>query len=192
MSQTRADPVVWDAACASLELALTFGGVGQRARRGYGAVRIVEAKGHRLSQFPTTFEGWKGHISEAARFAVAAGMALADTHQVPVSGLPKGPAAFPCATTEGMIRLCNLGERSAMEAVKVFMNQVPKNRALGGIDLRQASPLWVRPIQTGTNRYGLLCTVLASNFDDADYGFVRRFLDSFEGEYVRVKGWNDD
>ena len=76
-----------------------------------------------------------------------------------------------------------------MEAVIQFMKRVPKRAWLGGITPRQASPLWVRPIQTGKT-YNLLCAVLASNFPGADYVALKQFLDKLTGEYLQVKGWN--
>ncbi len=191
MSQTRrVDPAVWDAACASLQLALTFGGVGLRSRRGYGTLRIVKTPKSELAAFPTAIDTWKSHVAQVANEAIKAARKLAGAHGVSVSGLTVGPAAYPCATKSGLIRLCDLQASSAMQAVTSFMNQVPKNKALGGINPRQASPLWVRPIQTGPTTYGLLCVVLASRFSGANYGFVREFLDKFPGEYLRVKGWN--
>lgn len=188
MSQTRqVSPVIWDAACASLQLALTFGGVGLRSRRGYGTLRIVKAPKSILGAFPTTLDGWKTHVEGVAKFAIATAMGLAGVSK---SRLPAGPADYPCATQSGLIRLCDIGTSSAMQAVTSFMSRVPKNNALGGINPRQASPLWVRPIQTGPTTYGLLCVVLASRFSGANYGFVKGFLDKFPGEYLSVKGWN--
>ena len=180
------DPVIWDAALASLKLALTFGGVGLRSRRGYGTLRIESG----LPTFPTTLNGWKPHVGRVAQVAISAAMGLAGALKVPTPGLPAGPAAYPCATRSGLIRLCDTQKPSAMQAVESFMSQVQGNKALGGINPRQASPLWVRPIQTGPARYGLLCVVLASNFDGNDYGFVKGFLATFPGEYLLVKGWN--
>lgn len=192
MAQTRdVDEAIWNAACASLELALTFGGVGLRSRRGYGTLRTVEASDTRLSSFPTTLDGWKPHVNRVAQTAVQAATELASVSNVSISGLPTGPAAYPCATRSGQIRLCDLQERSAMDAVQSFMRRVQRNRALGEIrPRRQASPLWVRPIQTGSAQYGLLCVVLVSKFPGSDYDFVRSFLDKFRGHYLQVKGWN--
>ena len=192
MSQTRqVSPVIWDAARASLELALTFGGVGLRSRRGYGTLRIVKAPKSGLTAFPATLNGWKAHVERVAQVAIATAMTLADAHKVPVSGLTAGPATYPCATQSGLIRLCDMRASSpAMQTVTLFMKRTPKNNALGGINPRQASPLWVRPIQTGPTTYGLLCVVLASRFSGANYGFVKEFLDKFPGEYLSVKGWN--
>jgi len=188
MSQTRgADPAIWDAARASLELALTFGGVGLRSRRGYGTLRIVRAPKSGLGAFPTTLDGWKTHVERVAQLAIATAMGLAGVLK---PRLPAGPADYPCATKSGLIRLCDAREHSAMQAVISFMKRTPKNNALGGINPRQASPLWMRPIQTGPTTYGLLCVVLASRFSGANYGFVREFLDKFPGEYLSVKGWN--
>jgi hypothetical protein len=50
--------------------------------------------------------------------------------------------------------------------------------------------LWVRPIQTGSSSYGLLCTVLTSDFNGADYDYVENFLKDLGGEALEVKGWN--
>ncbi|RLC85756.1 MAG: type III-B CRISPR module RAMP protein Cmr1 [Chloroflexi bacterium] len=192
MSQTRgADPAIWDAARASLELALTFGGVGLRSRRGYGTLRIVKAPRSGLPAFPATLNGWKAHVGRVAQVAIRDTIKLADAYNVPLSGLSTEPAAYPCATLSGLIRLCDAREHSAMQAVISFMKRTQENRAFGGIrPTRQASPLWMRPIQTGPTTYGLLCVVLASRFSGANYGFVKEFLGKFPGEYLRVKGWN--
>lgn len=191
MSQPRsADALIWNAACASLELALTSGGVGLRSRRGYGTVRVVKASGSRVVAFPTTFDGWRSHVRRVTQLAIRAAVELAEACNVPLS-LAKSPAAYPCATHSGLIRLCDVKVHSAMEAMKLFMNRVQKDKALGGINPRQASPLWVRPIQTGPTTYGLLCTVLTSKFPGSNYDFVHKFLDDkFRGQYLRVKGWN--
>lgn len=123
MHQLRsADETVWHAACAALNLALTFGGVGLRSRR-------------------------------------------------------------------GLVRICQIKAKSAPEAVTEFMRRVPKDNALGGIRPRQASPLWVRPILLDGS-YGLLLTVLASDFRNANYNFVRNFLETFAGQNLTVEGWN--
>jgi CRISPR-associated protein Cmr1 len=49
---------IWLAAQMSLNLALTFGGVGLRARRGYGTLRIT-------NQFPTNLQEWQDHIKNS-------------------------------------------------------------------------------------------------------------------------------
>ncbi len=191
MSATRGvSSIIWDAANTCLQLALTLGGIGLRSRRGYGTLRIAKAPQSVLTVFPTTLSGWESHVARVTELAIAAAMGLADAHNVPRSELPAGPAAYPCATRSGLIRLCNLQVDSAMQAMTLFMKQVPKNDALGGISPRRASPLWVRPIQTGPNAYGLLCVVLASDFAGANYRFVKEFLDEFPGKYLLVKGWN--
>jgi CRISPR-associated protein Cmr1 len=195
LSQPRHDDaLVWDAARASLELALTFGGVGQRSRRGYGTLRIVEASDDKVKTFPTTRRGWVAHVKQTGARAVDTAAQFAIAYQV-LPNRVKTLANYPCATNAGLIRLCDLQARSAMDAVKHFMAQVPKDDALGRIGRRrgsprQASPLWVRPIQTGFS-YSLLCTVLTSDFKGANYVFVKDFLDDkLPGEYLKVKGWN--
>ena len=127
----------------------------------------------------------------AAQLSIKATVDLAEAYKVPFRP-SKGSTDYPCATRgPGLIRVCDVQARSAMEAVELFMNKVPKERALGGINPRQASPLWVRPIQIGPSKYNLLCVVLASNFDGSDYNWIRQFLEGkFSGQYMRVKGWN--
>ena len=197
LSQPRHDDaLIWDAACASLELALTFGGVGLRSRRGYGTLRIVKVSDDQVKAFPTTKRGWEAHVRRVAQQAIEGAAQLATT-KAPEVGWSRvsGPANYPCATNDGLIRLCDLQVRTAMDAVTQFMGLVPKNNALGRISRRdgsprQASPLWVRPIQTASSSYGLLCVVLTSGFDGADYEFVKKFLGNFDGEPLEVEGWN--
>jgi CRISPR-associated protein Cmr1 len=185
------DALVWDAACASLELALTFGGVGQRSRRGYGALRIVEASEVKIKAFPITKNGWKEHVARASQQAIDVAMRIAVQIQGQDDlGRVENLADYPCATNAGLIWLYDLQAHTAMEAMTWFMRQTKKKRAFGGINPRQASPLWMHPIQTGSSSYGLLCTVLTSDFQGADYGHVENFLNKLGGEPLKVKGWN--
>ncbi len=186
------DETLWNLACATVALATTFGGIGLRARRGYGTLRVRAAEPALVPTTPSTLDGWKKHIDTVASHAIACAGALASIRSLAVVGLPAGPAAYPCATRKGMIRITELKPpvQSAMGAIVAFMDRVPKTQALGGIDpRRQSSPLWVRPIQID-QQYGLLFAVLASQFQGADYGMVRRVLDQFPGQDVTVKGWN--
>lgn len=190
LRQPRGDDlIVWNMACVSLSLAITFGGIGLRSRRGYGTLRVVDASPPILAKSPSTLGGWKTHVEQVVAQTVAAGKELARAYNVRLASLSKGPAAYPCATQMGILKICELKATSAMDAVMMFMNKVPRNRALGGVQPRQSSPLWVRPIQLDSN-YGLLFVVLASRFEGADYVSVKNFLDSFPGEDIRVKGWN--
>src|SRR5581483_11289266 len=57
------DETIWRAACGALALALTFGGVGLRSRRGYGTLRIVESSNpEMISTMPRSVEGWKRYV----------------------------------------------------------------------------------------------------------------------------------
>jgi hypothetical protein len=78
-----------------------------------------------------------------------------------------------------------------MDAVSEFMRRVPQNSAFGGINPRQASPLWVRPIHLD-DHYGLLFTVLASSFRGSDYSRIQSFLDNVFPPTLdlKVPGWN--
>ncbi len=185
------DALVWEAACASLELALTFGGVGQRSRRGYGALQIVEATEDKVKPFPTTKHAWKRHVQRVSQQAIDVAMRIAIQILGPDDlGRVQDWADYPCATNTGLIRLYDIEANTAMEAVTRFMRKTKKKRAFGGVNPRQASPLWMRPIQTGSSSYGLLCTVLTSDFRDANYDYVETFLKDLGGEPLEVKGWN--
>lgn len=193
MSQFRStDGTVWNAACAALNLALTFGGVGLRSRRGYGTLRVVQSSDPALVPLtPTTLEGWQLHTKQVTERAALSARDLAATRKVDCVGLPQNEARYPCATHKGLIRLCNLQAASASAAVKHFMEHASGDYAFGGVNpRRQASPLWVRPVQLG-ERHGLLLSILAFEFPGANYGRVRSFLnDQFPGEDITVKGWN--
>jgi CRISPR-associated protein Cmr1 len=192
VSQFRSnDEAIWRTACSTLNLALTFGGVGLRSRRGYGTLRVVQATDPALVPVtPTSLEGWEQHIRQVTENVTASVRDLAHARKVTFAGLPTDPARYPCATRSGLIRLCDVQAPSAMEATRQFMQKIRKDRAFGDIQPRQASPLWVRPIQLG-ERYGLLLATLASRFNGANYPAVQNFLnEKFTGKDIGVKGWN--
>lgn len=185
------DDAIWRAACSALNLALTFGGVGLRSRRGHGTLRVAQSSDLTIvPSTPSTLGGWKQHLQQVTENATAAARNLAQSQNVAPIQLQTGPARYPRANQKGLIRLCDTEAASALAAVTQFMQKAPKLQAFGGISPRQASPLWVRPIQLG-EQYGLLLTVLASQFNGANYDTVQNFLDKeFPGEEIRVKGWN--
>ncbi len=189
----RAEQAVWDAAVASLRLAVTFGGIGLRSRRGYGTLRIVESSSpEQLPVSPSRLGEWQQYAERSATQAIIACRGVARFGNISViPHLLNGPSAFPSANRMGLIRLHDLKADSAMDAVKKFMGSVPRNQAFGGIQPRQASPLWVRPVQT-ENGWGLLFLVLASKLAaGTNYSSIRTFLDQhFPGRDLQVKGWN--
>jgi CRISPR-associated protein Cmr1 len=187
----RNDQAVWQAACAALNLALTFGGIGLRSRRGYGTLRITYSSDTTLAPLTPTSQGnWPAHVTQVASNAVSAARGLARSCQAALAALSQNPTRYPCANQAGVLRIHDLQANSAVDAVKQFMSRAPKKEALGGIGPRQSSPLWVRSIQTD-GKYGLLLIVLASKFKGSDYNFVHKFLDEhFAGPDIKVKGWN--
>jgi CRISPR-associated protein Cmr1 len=193
MSQLRSnDETIWSAACSAFNLALTFGGVGLRSRRGFGTLRAIESSDPALVPLtPTSRDGWQQHIKHVTERAVLSVRSLAAARKVNCVSLPQNAARYPCATQKSLIRLCNLQAPSASIAVRQFMEHASGDYAFGGVKpRRQASPLWVRPIQFG-DQYGLILMVLASDFPGANYETVRSFLDKeFPGEDIRVNGWN--
>lgn len=84
ISQLRTDDeVVWQAACAALNLATTFGGIGLRARRGYGTLRVVQVSpaGSNVCTSPNTREGWEEHIQHTLTHALNSARQLAEKSQ---------------------------------------------------------------------------------------------------------------
>jgi CRISPR-associated protein Cmr1 len=190
MTQTRDKRIeVWQAAYTSLQLALTFGGVGLRSRRGYGTLRVVKVEGKGLSVTPQKEADWPKHLQRVTKRAIKAAIELAEAEGIPLKGLPKGPANFPCATHKGVIRLGAAQYSSAMDAVIAFMSKVPQKDFVGGIRPRQASPLWLRPVKMG-HKYGLLFVVLASDFKGQDYDALNELLSRFKGQNISVERWN--
>ena len=190
----RMSPETWAVAIAALRLAVTFGGVGLRSRRGYGTLRVVQSTDQaRLPVSPTSLKDWEEFAKQTAENAIAACRQLAKAHKVsPLLETPsENLSCFPCANKQSLIMISDLCASSAMEAVIQFMQKVPSDSAFGGINPRQASPLWVRPIQTEKG-YGLLFMILASELKaGTDYEKVRRFLDQhFPSTALQAKGWN--
>jgi len=187
------NPEVWAATIAALRLAVTFGGVGLRSRRGYGTLRIEGSSDlTHLPVSPTSLQGWQQFAIQVAENAIHACRQLAHLHRVAVlSEPPSGLTHFPCASKKSLIMVSELKAPSAMDAVVQFIQKIPKDPAFGGIRPRQASPLWVRPVQI-ENGYGLLFLVLASRLrTGTDYGKIQGFLgQNFPGTLLKAKGWN--
>ncbi len=187
------DTGVWEAASAALRLALTFGGAGLRSRRGLGTLKVIQSSSPALVPLsPVSLLGWQQYAVQTAEQAVIAARNLAQSEKVSVlSQPPSGPTGFPCANRDGLMRVHDLRAADAMEAVRRFMNAVPADPAFGGINPRQASPLWVRPIET-ENGYGLLLLMLASRLKSGtNLSNVQGFIDKhFPGIPLKAKGWN--
>lgn len=185
------DEITWNVACTSLSLALTFGGVGLRSRRGYGTLKALKSSDVKLVPLtPTSFDDWIRHIEIVVKNAINSAAHLAQSESIPLAELPNGLSRYPSATRKSLIRLTNLKTDSAMEAVSSFMKIVPDEQCFGSIKPRQGSPLWVRPVEID-HKYGLLFAVLASRFDGCNYGEIDGFLRyAFRGKDIAVKGWN--
>lgn len=189
----HAEMAVWRAAVTSLRLALTFGGVGLRSRRGYGTLKVVQSSDPVLMPpMPASLKDWKQYVVQTAEQAAQAVRQLAQSHNVPIMAqLPAGPSSFPSANKTCSIHIWKENKPSAMEAVKQLMATIPRNAAFGGIQPRQASPLWVRPIQI-ENGFSLLFVVLASKLKaGTNYQIIQDFLNEhFSSDTLLAKGWN--
>jgi CRISPR-associated protein Cmr1 len=194
-SSSELDPTVWNMACAALRLALTFGGVGQRGRRGFGALQVVRADPiGAVAVMPTSLSDWRSFAAQSCSVAIGAAQKLAEQAEVPMTALPSGPTSFPCASALGVVGTCDLGASDANGALTAFMSAHRPEYTFGGISPREASPLWIRPIQTNSS-YGLLLCALAPlglNHDAAYYDRMRGFLGQLRGwqQMPPVKGWN--
>ena len=187
---TQPARLIWQAGLKSLQLALALGGIGLRSRRGYGTVHVCDVNGtEELTVFPETYQGWETFITDITQQTIAAFDLLAQHLGLNRPGLSDGPSPYPCANRRGMLFLGDEVHESAMDAVIAFMDHVSQADWLGGIDPRQASPLWLRPVKV-ENGYRLLMSVLASDFEKCDYGKVEDFIRDFGANFIHVEGWN--
>lgn len=193
MQQARIDDeIIWNVACSTLALMLTFGGIGLRSRRGYGTLGVLRTSDPQFVRpTPSSCDEWIKHITDVVNAEFLSARILAESRDIPEPGLPDGPAIYPCATQMNLIRICNIKENSAKDAVIEFMRKVPNDSSLGWARSRQrqASPLWVRPVEMDS-RYGLLFVTIASKFEGMDYRKVKEFLQRFDGRDITVMGWN--
>ena len=204
------DPGAWDCAISALQLATTFGGLGQRSRRGYGTVRIIHSNSDDVPISPFTSADWQAHITNVTARAIRSVATLADVHRVVLAnGLRSTPASYPTATLLGTIWLGNKTDPypNSQAAVTDLMQIIHDFLAVPGHSPtnylgyspmhqgapRQASPLWVRVVQTtAAPGFQLLFSVLASNFPHGsqDYAQLSSLITSFPGTDIFIPGWN--
>jgi CRISPR-associated protein Cmr1 len=176
---------VWNAALAVTELMITLGGVGARSRRGYGVLKI---KGG-INPSPVTLKEWETTIRRTTKNAIGSISKLAELLKIDTFPLPTGPCAFPCINQKGILKIGTKHFSTATDAVKDFTSHVSQVDWLGGIHPRQASPLWIHPIQA-EDGFHLVFIVLASRFDNSDYLKLKAFLDEKPGKDLTISGWN--
>lgn len=188
-------------ACMALNLAILFGGVGLRSRRGFGSLRVIKATDPNIiPPTPVTMNNdkWKKRIEVITTFALTWATKLAESMGVPVTGLPKAPTNFPCASKGGLIRLTKIEDDDSEGILKTLIGSMPQVNYLGGIfphqtPSRQSSPLWARVFWADDNYHLLLCFLpskLAKNAHK-DYTKIKPFLDSkFPGVDLTIPGWN--
>ena len=194
MKMARADSseeLIWDCACAALSAMLTFGGVGLRARRGHGTLRISHAqeKNDFLYTFPKTKNDWEEHIKNLLTKSIIVAKRLAETLNIKISeNTSKNLTSFPYFFNGNLIRISNANYNSSMDAVKHFMSIVPRNVAFGGINPRQSSPLWVRPIEVENGRFRLLLFLFHCKVkSETNHNTIKLWLDDkFPGDNINV------
>jgi CRISPR-associated protein Cmr1 len=190
--QTHAwiDPVVFINAAMSLNLALLFGGIGLRSRRGAGSLMVTKSSmPDWIPPFPTKLSDWKGFIQRIGRQSIKMARKLAEMQKIDQP--PEFSSTYPHAGRNSIVRISNSPFESPTLAMQTLMNKMPKDRYLGyiGHNERQASPLWVRVIKAD-GQYRLLFCVLPSNFRGADYAKLAKKVDEFATENIEIEGWN--
>jgi len=194
MSASPACPdLVWTNACMALNLMLTLGGVGLRSRRGMGSLQVVQSSNLQLVPvFPKQESEVEEFVEIVIRSAIRHIQALADYKKIAMHGLPKAPTQFPCAARDADIRLYRMKATDGVKAVAELMKLFPKQKWLGGISPRQASPVWARVFKVDEG-YRCLFTLLPSKLvqESHDYSKVKQWFENTVGQAcVLVKGWN--
>jgi CRISPR-associated protein Cmr1 len=82
---------------------------------------------------------------------------------------------------------------SHRDALVKSIEHMPQQNVFGGINPRQASPLWTRVIKAD-NQYHLLFSILPSKLKRrTDYGTVSALLDRhFSAPNLEIEGWNHE
>lgn len=199
ISQTRPsgdemlDALIWLNACMAFNLMILFGGVGLRSRRGYGSLRIANSELNLIPRTPLRLKNWDRHIQLITRSAISNAKKLAEYKKIPTVALPEPPTLFPCAAKGALVRLFPARLRSPRDAVVRSIEHMPRDNAFGGINPRQASPLWTRVI-SADNSYHLLFLVLPSKLKRrTDYDAVHQLLDRhFSAPDIEIEGWNHE
>lgn len=183
------DADIWQAACAALQIALSFGGVGLRSRRGHGTLRIVATSDAQLIQrSPIQVDDWKRYLKDSAERLIKSAQTLAGATVSAPSALGK----YPRASKDSKIRLCSSPVKSSsVDTIVHVMSKMPNVPWVGSIKpQRQASPLWVHPIHIEKG-YGLLLVTLPSNFKGSNNHELNKLLDeNFYGDDLSIQGWN--
>lgn len=188
------EPLIWINSAMALNLALTFGGVGLRSRRGYGTLKVINSSNKELVPiFPRTSKGWEKLVQIVARSAIEMGRQLAQLNHVQtLTVLPASPTKYPSASNGGIVAISDNSFPTANDAIIALMERMPDERYVGYVKGgRQASPLWVRVIETN-GQYRLLFCVLPSQFPGADYTKLAEKVREFASEEssIKIKGWN--
>lgn len=190
--QTHAwtDPVVFINAAMSFNLALLFGGIGLRSRRGAGSLRVIKSSmPDWIPPFPTKLSDWKSFIQRIGRQSIKMARKLAETHEVDQT--PEFSSTYPHAGRNSIVRISNSPFDSPTLAMQTLMSKMPNYPYVGyiGYDARQASPLWVRVIKAD-EQYRLLFCVLPSKFNGADYEKLAQKVGEFATKNIEIEGWN--
>ncbi len=186
------DPLLWVNAAMALNLALTFGGIGLRSRRGYGTLHVIESDQKDLVPIsPTNKDKWEKRISLIARSAMSFSKKLAESHAIKThTTLPISPTEYPIASSGGVVAISDQDFLTVNDAVTALMRKMPNERYIGGVQGgRQASPLWVRVIKAD-GQYRLLFCVLPSRFPGANYEKLAKKVGEFASKNIEIEGWN--
>lgn len=193
-SQQNTSDVVWHAGVNSAIMAITFGGFGQRARRGFGALTICTMGDD--SKYPK-FASMETVGTELANFIEPMMQnfnQLAETYHLKTGKLPQGIPEYPCASKKAKF-FTGDNHSNPEQLLKGFMESVQTNVTLGGFHPRQASPLWAKPIALSDGSYSMLMTFLPSKTCIKNDDDIKKAISCFgtqraNRELAAIKGWN--
>jgi|YNPBryantNP2012_1023418.scaffolds.fasta_scaffold07311_5 CRISPR-associated protein Cmr1 len=187
--------VVWANACMALNLALTLGGIGLRSRRGMGGLQVVQSSD---SQLVPVFPKQESEVARFVKIVICSSVRHAQTLAACknigiVDRLPKAPTEFPCAAMNAEIRLSErINASNGVEAVAELMRCFPSQNWLGGVNPRQASPVWAKVLNVEEKYYFLFTYLPSKLIRGTNPDEVKRRLEymKYKGEVIKVKGWN--
>lgn len=192
-SRLGCSETVWKTALSMIEFSLTFGGVGLRARRGYGTLRIIDPPNMR---FPQSEEEIEIHLQRVISQAINTVKKLATELGIKVlKNAQPGPTKYPTLNQKVLIWLGQQLFSTPTEAIAAFMRKTRSVDYLGFAHgkHKQSSPLWVRFIKvtnSNSNNYQLLISTLPSSFIGSNYDELEKFVKSFPGKPIQIPGWN--
>lgn len=207
MRQVGGHAETWQMAVWSLLLTVAYGGVGRRARRGWGTFWIVGAD-RAEAELPSPLNGlislpaqkrnagtlnqelWQAYRMRVVEQALEKAEQLCGVLNLKVRPPQQYPTKFPIMDVQdtGMPSLTHAQIfDTPLQAIEHFGRKehaFSPGQEFGGVNPRWASPLWVRvlPVSSPKKGYILAMTVLQSegNYNQANYERLGQFLEGWK------------